>query len=571
MSRLDPTGTLLSPAALLQAHEALVAELLRPGACGGHAGVAQRLDTHLSTLLLAGELVFKLKKPVAFGFVDFSTLALRQDACEQELRLNRRTAPRWYLAVLPVRQGVHGAFISAPAASMAMPALASGPVLDWAVVMRRFDASQGFDHLADAGALSELQIDALAAAVAQFHSRLPPAPPGHGRPEAVLHWARENLVELAALLQTLAVTSQTAAALLAPLADLQQWSEQRGLALAPLMALRARTGHVREVHGDLHLGNIVWADDAPLLFDALEFNDTLRHTDTVGDLAFTFMDLLARGLPQLAWRYISQVLEASGDHAGLPLLGWWAAYRAAVRAKVALLSVGTDPAVALAAAGRYLALAQRLASPAPAAWLLLCAGLSGSGKSTVALLLAQQLGAVRLRSDVERKRLHGLAANARPLPSNGLYSADSTARTYARLADLAQLALQAGITVVVDAAALQREQRDGLRALASREDIAFGLVWCQADVATLQQRLARRLAAGGDASDATPQLLDQQLRSVQPPAADEATHTWWLDTEVPLAALPLRCAALASAWAARAAGHGPAAAPQPSAPAAGAV
>ena len=539
-------------AAALRAHAAMVAELRCPGACGAWPGAAGLLETHISSLLLAGDLVYKLKKPVALPFVDFSSLDLRHDACQQELRLNRRTAPRWYQAVVPVVQGSTGAVIAAPAGPDAAPHLginpgpSPSPVVDWAVRMRRFDDHQLFDRLAGQGRLDAAMVDRLAEVVAHFHAQQTPAPPGYGRAEATRHWARENAAELAALV---------AGTALAPaVATLQAWTESRGAALAGLMDLRCRTGHVREVHGDLHLGNIVWADHTAVLFDALEFSDTLRHIDTIGDNAFTFMDLLAHGLPRLAWRFIGAVLEASGDWAALPLLGWWAGYRAAVRAKVALLSVpagaaagagaaATDPrAAALARAQRYLAVASALAAPPPQPRLVLTFGLSGSGKSLVAGQLAERLGGVRVRSDVERKRLFALPPTARAVPE--LYSPDTTRRTYERLAELADGALAAGIPVVVDAANLNRRERDTMRAVAAAQGAHFTLLVCEAPPAVLLARVQARMAADGDASDATPEVLARQQGWAEWPGADEAGDTLRLFTDVPLAGLAAQIEAL---------------------------
>jgi aminoglycoside phosphotransferase family enzyme/predicted kinase len=517
----------------------MVAELRRPGACAGAADTPGLIETHLSSLLLAADRIYKLKKPVVLGFVDFSTALARREACEQELRLNRRTAPRWYEAVVAVRQTTDGARITSPGDPLA----AGAPVIDWAVQMRRFDDSQRLDRLAQQGQLTGPMIDRLAAVVARFHAQQPPAPPGFGRADATRHWARENLVELAALLP--AGVAGAPGPEHAAVAALQRWTEARGAALAGLMDLRCRTGHVREVHGDLHLANIVWSDGAPVLFDALEFNDTLRHIDTLGDLAFTFMDLQAQGLPRLAWRFISAALEASGDWAALPLLAWWAVYRAAVRAKVALLGGQGRPAAdahdeAVGQAHRYLAVATALAGiepPGPVAGqpdslrLVLMCGLAGAGKSVVAGALAERLGAVRVRSDVERKRLFASAPTARAVP--GLYSPDATRRTYERLQELAQAALDAGVSVVIDAASLRRSERDALRTLAARHPARFSLLVCEAPTEVLKARVQQRQRADTDASDATQDVLAFQQGVAEWPGADEATDTVHLDTDRP--------------------------------------
>ncbi len=305
-------------------HAELLAQLQRPGACAGHPDAAGLIQTHISSLLLAGRQVFKLMRPVALPFVDFSGIDKRRAACDAALRLNRRTAPQWYQAVVPVIDGDGGACIPAP--GLPHPA---GPVVDWALQMRRFDERLLVSRLAAEGALTGAQVDALAATVAAFHNTLPPSPPHFGDPAALRHMVALNLQELAGLLTVepwQALPGATGAA--ADVARLQAWSASRGVALDSLMQQRRAAGAVREGHGDLHLANVVWADGGSVLFDALEFDPQLRHIDLVGDTSFAFMDLLAAGQPGLAWRLASAWLEAAGQHDGLPLLAWWAVHRA---------------------------------------------------------------------------------------------------------------------------------------------------------------------------------------------------------------------------------------------------
>lgn len=527
------TPPAVESATALQGHAQMVAQLRRPGACAGHPDQAGLIETHISSLLLAGHRVFKLKKPVVLPFVDFSTLELRHEACLQELRLNRRTAPRWYLGVAPVLSSPAGALIAAPGPPGVQHA---GEVIDWAVVMRRFDDRQLFNRLADGGGLSAAMVIDLAEVVARFHAQQTPAPPGFGRAEATRHVVRQNMAELAALVNgSTSTLAPPIAATATTVVALQRWTETRGAELASLMDLRCRTGHVREVHGDLHLGNIVWAEGAPVLFDALEFNDTMRHIDTVGDLAFTFMDLIAHGLPRWAWLFISAVLEASGDHAALPLLAWWAVHRAAVRAKVALLGAagqGAEAGQRVGQAQHYLAVATGLAGlgrSAAAPRLVLTFGLSGSGKTLAASRVAERLGGVRVRSDVERKRLFALPPTARTTP--GLYAPEANRRTYERLQEVADQALAAGVSIVVDAASLQRHERDAMRAVAARHGAAFHLLVCQAPLPVLQARVAARQAEGRDASDATPEVLARQQQWAEWPGADEAADTLVLNTD----------------------------------------
>ena len=511
----------------LEQHRALVAALRR-----GLGPDCELIETHISTLLLAGDFAYKLRKPLALGFLDFSTLERRRHDCEEELRLNRRTAPQLYLDVLPV--------LGPAQAPRVGRADESDAAIDWLLRMRRFDNEQLLDRLASRGQLGEADVDALARRIAAFHAALPASPAAYGDPQGVLAWARANFA---------------AAGVDAP-ERLRDWSEQEFERIAPRLAMRRAQGGVRECHGDLHLGNIVRVDGEPLPFDGIEFNAALRHTDTMADVAFTFMDLWRHGLPRLAWRFVDGYAEQRGDHEGLALLPFFAVYRAMVRAQVAALRAAqaADESArtqALGALARDLQVAEalsRLRQARPR--LLLTSGLSGSGKSTVARALLAPLGALRVRSDVERKRLAGLPPTARPTPEQAqrLYGRTMTLRTYARLQAIARELLRAGLNVIVDAAALRRHERDELRALAAAAGADFSLVQCVAPEAVLRERIARRMAADRDPSDATLEVLDFQLGAREPIAAEEAAIV--LDTDADPATVQARCEALAAALAA---------------------
>jgi hypothetical protein len=510
------------------------------------------LQTHVSTVLLAGGHVLKIKKPVAPGFLDFSTLARRGHFCREELRLNRRTAPALYLDVLRIGGVLEAPRFApwtpddGPAPPDGVAAAAQGvepPPLEWALWMRRFPEDQTFDRLAARAALSGVHIDALAGAVAAFQGSQPPSPPVWGEPASALSWALDNLASLRVAVLSPADTRRLQA--------LEVWTRETFERLTPLLTRRRVEGAVIEGHGDLHLGNIAWVESGALLFDALEFSPELRHLDRMAELAFPFMDLLDRGLPQLAWRFLSQVLEISGDHAGLPTLRWFAVYRALVRAKVALLQREAE-----AASGR-IALAERLAWPVPACLVLAC-GLPGSGKSTVAAMLVEALGAVRLRSDVERKRLYGLAPTERPADPATIYHEEATRRTHERLIDGARAALQGNIPVVVDATFNRRRERDALRAVAAELGVACHVVACEAPPAVLAERICRRQAADNDASDADLQVLALLTHHREPPAvidpadgadgADGGDAAETLDTDLPLDGLRQRVQALVDRW-----------------------
>ncbi|MBX3606174.1 MAG: AAA family ATPase [Piscinibacter sp.] len=471
-------------------------------------GPIELIETHISWVLLAGDDAYKLKKPVRMGFLDFTGAAARQRFCEEELRLNRRLAPALYLDVLPVR-GTPGA-----------PQIGGrGPVLDHVLHMRRFPPGSLLSERLAAGTLQDVEIDRLADRIAAFHDAAPVAAPEGpwGTPEAVLAATRGVLGRLA--------DEEPVPAALA------EWFDTERFRLAPQWRQRLRSGRIREGHGDLHLANALCLPDGEVTaFDCLEFDPALRWIDVIDDAAFMMMDLLAHGRQDLAWRFMNGWLDATGDHAGLGVLRGYLVHRALVRALVARLR----HAPAAPGADDYLALAQRLTRP-DTPRLLLTHGLSGSGKSHAAARLAGTVGAVRLRSDVERKRLFGLAARERSedrVPG-GVYGPCATARTYDQLLQAARTALQAGWNVIVDAAFLRRCERDRFHALALDLRVPFALLDCQAPLPVLRERVAARLRRGDDASEADLAVLEAQRDFDEPLAEDELRVALTLRTDRP--------------------------------------
>ena len=465
---------------------------------------AELIETHISYVLLAGDRAYKIKKAVDLGFLDFSTLAARRFFCAEELRLNRRLAPSLYLDLVAI------------GGSVAAPRIVAAEVdgaLEYAVRMARFAQPALFDAMARRGELGPAQIDSLARVMADFHRDAARATDAaaYGRAADIELPVRQNFEQIRALP---AATGDSEA-----LTALERWSFERHAALAPSFERRRAAGFVRECHGDLHLGNVAWIDGAAMPFDGIEFSAPLRWIDSVSEIAFLLMDLHWHQLPHLAWRFLCAYLERSGDYAGLELLDDYLVYRAMVRAKIAAIRASQDGlgaavrAAALADYAGHLALARQFCQPRRPV-LLLMHGYSGSGKSAVARSLVEAGGMLRLRSDVERKRLAGLDALARSAsPVNGgLYQQDMTELTYAELTRLARSILVAGWPLVVDATSLRRWQRDLLRELAAELRLPFLIVACAADVELLRQRVSRRAARGRDASEAGLEVLEQQLR-----------------------------------------------------------
>jgi len=474
-------------------------------------------------VLLAGAYAYKIKKAVELGFLDFSTLALRRHFCEEELRLNRRLAPGLYLDVVAIVGGAAAPQIVAaddPRASEA---------IEFAVKMRRFEQSALLDRMLAAGELKPHHVDALAETVAGFHASIETAANGgYGSPESISIPMRQNFDQIRPLLSTAGETVELDA--------LEGWSIAAHQELIPLMEARKRAGYVRECHGDLHLGNITWVDEGIHVFDCIEFNPGLRWIDVVNEIAFTVMDLAARGRADWGARFLNGYLEITGDYASLRLLPYYLVYRAMVRAKVARFRAaqteGEPQRVALADYAEHIRLARGFTSPRRAA-LMITHGVSGSGKSTATLPLVEQLGALRLRSDVERKRLHGLARDARSGSAlgAGIYNAAASMETYAQLGSLAVRTIEAGYPVIVDATFLSRARRVAFRAIAADLRVPYLILEFRANAVELRRRVGQRQEAGQDASEAGLAVLERQLQEDQTLDSGETNHTLVIDTQ----------------------------------------
>ncbi|HEX8009773.1 MAG TPA: AAA family ATPase [Casimicrobiaceae bacterium] len=501
----------------------LVAALAQPARFGPDCTRVTVLETHISYVLLTGQYAYKFKKAVDFGFLDFTTLEARRHFCEEELRLNRRHAPALYLEVVPITGSIDTPLVGG-----------EGTILEYAVKMREFPQDALASGLLARGELGPADIDALAANVASFHGTIRGAAPGagFGTPDGILRRARDNSTTILPLLDAPDERADIDA--------LAAWTRREHARLRSVFQRRLSEGFVRECHGDLHLGNIARIDGVLTLFDCIEFNPELRWIDVMSEVAFAVMDLEDRGRADLGHRFLDAYLQRTGDYGGLAVLRFYLVYRALVRAKIARLRAHQLDAGE--ARGRvvdeyrgYVRLARGYAGAARSA-IVIAHGLSGSGKTTLTQALLEDLGAVRLRSDVERKRLHGLAPRERDRRGvdQGLYTPIATDATYRRLAALTREIVAAGFVAIVDAAFLKRAQRELFRALAAELRIPFVILDFIASEATLRERVARRAAADADASDADLAVLGYQLLTGEPLAPEEQSSVIGYDAEAPL-------------------------------------
>lgn len=491
----------------------LIAALLQPQRYPHPVSRCQLIETHISWVILAGEFAYKIKKPLDLGFLDFSTLEKRRFYCEEEVRLNRRTAAGIYLGSVAIGGSVQAPQLEGGAAA-----------IEYAVKMRRFPQQGQLDHMLAQGELEAAHIDAFARMAAGFHQRIAVAgaQSPYGEPAQVWQPMAENFTQIRA--QTVAVGQASR------LVQLEAWSREQCARLDTQLRARKQQGFVRECHGDMHLRNLAWVDGEALAFDGIEFNPALRWIDVMSEVAFMVMDLQARDEPRLAQRFLNAYLELSGDYEGVALLPFYLVYRALVRAKVAAIrsaQAGAD-APERQEFERYLALAEgytREGTPA----LLLARGMSASGKTTCTAPLLERLGAIRLRSDVERKRLYGMGAgeDGRAPPGEGIYSAEASERTYARLAALAEGVIEAGYTVIIDAVCQREAQRQRFIRLAREHAVPCLILAFTAPADELRRRIVRREKG---ASDADLAVLEQQLRSWEPLSAEEETLALEVDT-----------------------------------------
>ncbi|RMH37983.1 MAG: aminoglycoside phosphotransferase [Nitrospirae bacterium] len=501
----------------------LLQALQNPALYGHPVERFEILETHISWVLLTGPYAYKIKKPVDLGFVDFRELERRQYFCMEEVRLNRRLAPELYLGVVTIT------------GTPDSPQLGGeGPPIEYAVKMKQFPQEMLLTRVLARGHLTPAHIDALAAQIADFHQRIAVADVASpfGAPDVIIKPVRENFQQLPIVIREWFGADR--------LERLRTWTEEEHARLIEVFQRRKAEGCIRECHGDLHLGNMALIEKTITIFDCIEFSEALRWIDVMSEMAFTVMDLHHRGCPAYGRRLLNGYLEWTGDYWGVRVFRYYQTYRAIVRAKVAGIrweqteAQHADRLVLREELLSYLTLAERLVKEGSCAVIILH-GLSGSGKTSLAQELLEATGAIRVRSDIERKRLFGVKPHERTdkAQESVVYSEETTQAVYGRLEECARHVLAAGYPVIVDATFLRRVQRERFQRLAAEWGVPFRIVHVWARDRILQERVARRIEEARDASEADLRVLERQLMMDEPFTEEERSSVVSVNTEVP--------------------------------------
>lgn len=473
----------------------LIEQMLQP-AFYPHSVVepVRLIQTHVSYVLLTGDYAYKVKKPVNFGFLDYSTLEKRRHFCEEELRLNQRAAAELYLQVLPIAQVGDRFHLGAE----------TGDIVEYAVQMQQFPQDTLLTECFDRGELTAERLKELAQAIAQFHAQA--ATSDYIRTFGEVPSVRQSIDENYDQTETYIGGPQTQQ----QFDETRQYTDRFFAERQSLFQQRIAGNAIRECHGDIHLRNICYWKEKLWLFDCIEFNEPFRFVDVMFDIAYIVMDLLARQRPDLSTVFLNAYTEATGDWEGLQILPLYVSRQTYVRAKVTSFLLG-DPAIpdqekaAISeTAALYYRLAWQLSQP-KSGCIVLMTGLSGSGKSTTAQAIAPSLQAVHIRSDAVRKHLAGV-----PLYERGgddLYTPEMSAKTYGRLLELGLLLAQDGYTVILDAKYDRHALRQEAIAQAQAQNLPIYLIHCTAPMEELTARLEKRT---GDIADATVDVLRNQ-------------------------------------------------------------
>ncbi len=452
------------------------------------------VETHISKVYLTGDYAYKIKKPVDFGFLDFSKLDDRKHYCEEEIRLNSRLAEAIYLEVVAIALDTQGK----------INLKGKGDIVEYAVKMKQFDVAQQLDQLQKNKKLPLSLANQLANLIARFHQNIAIAPSqsDFGKAEQVLQPMMQNFEQIAPFLLQQQDIQQ--------LKQLELWTQKTFTRIEPLLVERKQKGFIRECHGDMHLGNMTLYQDKVQIFDGIEFNDDFRWIDTASEIAFFYMDLEFLGARQFANQFLDHYLSQTGDYAMLAIFRFYKVYRALVRAKIAQFTAAQmdknsdDWCQQQEIYQQYIKLASSY-TQSLSPQLIITHGVSGSGKSWVSQKVVTECGFIRIRSDIERKRLFSQQEKEQ------LYSRETTEKVYQHLLELSKMLLISGYDAIVDATFLQQKQRQLFINLAQSLSVNFTLLSIESDPKTIEQRLQKR-QQGFDISDADLSIMQQQLK-----------------------------------------------------------
>jgi len=495
---------------------------MRPEAFEHPADRIELVETHISWVILSGDFAYKIKKPLVLDFLDFGSLEKRRRSCEEELRLNRPWAPEIYLGVVTITGPEDRPHIGG-----------DGEVLEYAVKMRRFDQDLRLDRQLEAGLLTVADMKELGQSIAIRHAAAARAKTADRERlvRQAIHFVWENFDHLHGIADD------------DEFAFLNDWTARELEQREALLWRRFDDGFVRDCHGDLHLGNLVRLPGGITTFDCIEFNADLRYTDVYADVGFLVMDLTEKGHPDLAAHFLNRYLERSGDYPGAVLLDLYFVYRCLVRAKVAAIRSreredDAERESDVREAREYCAMARRQAQKQEPVLVVMC-GLSGSGKTWLSERLMAALPAIRIRSDIERKRLFGIGETA-PSGSGlaaGIYSAQASAATYATLFDYAARLLWSGHSVILDATFLDAAGRDAARRVGAAAGCSTVLVRAQAADTVLRDRIRQRASRTDEASEAGLAVLEHQLATADALETGEGAIAVDTDSDVDLVEL----------------------------------